>query len=378
MLFHHLTEEHAGEITVEQLRPAMQMRASRLPWLGRMHFAWNVDRLFNRFGDYPHWLRRQVDRFDLFHVVDHSYAQLVLELPPERTIVHCHDLDAFRCVLDPDLNRRPRWFRAMTQRSLDGFMRAAHVVCISASTKAELLRYGLFPEDQVSVIHLGVDRGFSRCPDPPSDAAADRLIGSCSSQQPCLLHVGSTIRRKRIDVLLRVFASILDEFPQARLIRVGGGFTEAQSRLAADLGLSDKIVLTPYLETAILAAVYRKAAILLQTSDAEGFGLPVIEALASGCPVVAADIAPLREAGGYAASYCPVGDVEAWSRSVLNLLRERVSASERWEHRRKVGQQHGAQFTWPETARKTAATYRRIWDARQRGTANGYAAKPSA
>jgi glycosyltransferase involved in cell wall biosynthesis len=89
-----------------------------------------------------------------------------------------------------------------------------------------------------------------------------------------VLHVGSTISRKRIDVLLRVFARVSREFPDFRLVRVGGGFTAEQSQIAEDLNLDGKIVQTPRLTTAQVGAVYRKAALLLQTSGAEGFGLP--------------------------------------------------------------------------------------------------------
>ncbi len=73
-------------------------------------------------------------------------------------------------------------------------------------------------------------------------------------------------------------------------------------------------------DRATLAAVYRRAALAFQPSDAEGFGLPVAEALACGTPVLASDIPVLREVGGAAASYAPVGDADAWSEAALALL----------------------------------------------------------
>ena len=74
--------------------------------------AFNADRLLNRFVHFPRYARRAVPRFGLFHVADHTYAQLVHALPAGRTGVYCHDLDAFRCLLDPAADPRPRWFRA--------------------------------------------------------------------------------------------------------------------------------------------------------------------------------------------------------------------------------------------------------------------------
>ena len=70
--------------------------------------------------------------FDLFHVVDHTYAQLVHALPADRTGVYCHDLDAFRCLLEPAADPRPRWFRALARRILTGMQKAAVVFHNSA------------------------------------------------------------------------------------------------------------------------------------------------------------------------------------------------------------------------------------------------------
>jgi glycosyltransferase involved in cell wall biosynthesis len=243
----------------------------------------------------------------------------------------------------------------MAQRSLNGFLRAGHVICVSEFTRANLLRHGLFPPDRVTVIHPGADPVFFASnsghePDPATPPAG----------QPYLLHVGSTIPRKRIDVLLRVFASVVPEFPDLLLVRVGGTLTAEQWRLAEELGVAGKVVQSRHLTKPELAAMYRQAAMVLQTSDAEGFGLPVVESLACGCPVVASDIAPLREAGGAAAEYCPVGDIEAWSETVIRLLREREKAPGDWEARRHRARQYAAGHLWSENANQTIAVYERV------------------
>ena len=122
MLSHYLGTGHSDEIVVEQLRPPMRRRLSRIALPGAARSAWNADRLFNRFIDYPRWLCRQADRFDLFHIIDHSYSQLVNVLPRDRTIVTCHDLDTFRCLIEPSRDPRPRWFRSMAKKTLNGFV----------------------------------------------------------------------------------------------------------------------------------------------------------------------------------------------------------------------------------------------------------------
>jgi glycosyltransferase involved in cell wall biosynthesis len=357
---------YSAEISAELVRPPLHRRFSRLPFLGGAGSAWNADRLCNRFVDYPSWLRKQTARFDLFHLIDHSYGQLVRELPRGSAVVTCHDLDTFRCLLEPGLEPRPRWFRQMAQRTLDGFLRAAHVLCPSNFTRSQILVHGLFPADRVTVIPPGVDPVFF------AEPAAALPEGFASiANRPYLLHVGSTIRRKRIDLLLRIFARVAEEFPDVVLVRVGGPFTAEQTQLAADLEVSRKIVHAPRLSKEQLALAYQNAAVLLQPSDAEGFGLPVIEAMARGAVVVASDIAPLREAGGSAAEYCVTGDIPGWSATVSGLLRERQASQDAWDARRRAARRHASAFTWPENARRTISIYRSVLNVAPSGTENG-------
>jgi len=356
MTMRHLIADHAEAIAATQLQPAMHRRLGRMPLMRGHRLARNADRFLNRFLDYPRWLRRQIDGFDIFHLVDHSYAQLIHELPPERTIVTCHDLDTFRCLIAPDREPRSRPFRLMTQRILDGLLKAAHVICVSDATQAALMKCGWFSADRVSVIHYGVHPILSVNSDPIVDSQVDRMLDAAPGA-PLLLHVGSGIPRKRIDLLLRIYARIRSEFPAARLIRVGSMLNEAQTKLAHELGVADGISVFPFLEKRPLAAVYRKATLLLQTSDAEGFGLPVIEAMACGCPVLASDIPPLREAGGLAAEFCVVGDIEGWAAAAMNILREPPDAR---EQRRVAALAQAARFSWPEAIAQTVRVYRRV------------------
>ncbi len=355
MLTTQFREHHAGEIAPEQLRPRWRARLSRIPLAGAAGLSRNADRLLNRFHDYPRWLRKQAAGFDLFHLIDHSYSQLVHELPAERTVVTCHDLDTFRCLLEPDVDPRPRWFRAMARRSLSGFERCAHVIAVSEATRAQLLQHGVCSSEQITVIPPGVDPAYFAPANYPPRTDRPR-----SEPGPYLLHVGSTIRRKRIDVLLRVFAEIRKDFPEIQLVRVGGELTAEQSELAAALDVDRGLVQKPSLSAAELASLYGGDAILLQTSDAEGFGLPVIESMASGCPVIASDIQPLREAGGDAAEYCAVADVAAWSGTLTRLLRERAESPDDWRARRERAQRHAQRFSWRRNAEQTVEVYRKV------------------
>ena len=188
-------------------------------------------------------------------------------------------------------------FRKMMQHVLDGFRTAALVACDSAATRDELVAWDLIARDKLRVVPLGVHPTCTPEPNPAADAEARRLLDGGPADALNLLHVGSTIERKRIDVLLEVFAGVRKEFPRARLVRVGGPFTPAQMKLVKHFKLENAIVVLPHLSREVLAAVYRQSALVLQPSEREGFGLPVIEAMACGTPVVASDLPVLRVVG---------------------------------------------------------------------------------
>jgi glycosyltransferase involved in cell wall biosynthesis len=115
----------------------------------------------------------------------------------------------------------------------------------------------------------------------------------------------------------------------------------------------------PRIESNLLAAIYRRAAVVLQPSEREGFGLPVVEALGCGTPVIASDLPVLREVGGDAAFYCPVGDVASWSEAVTKLLSETLDDESRARRcdLRQRGLTQAAKFSWAEYAKKMVALY---------------------
>src|SRR5213593_2380493 len=281
-MLEHGLGQFRGNLEATRLCPPMRRRLTRE---NRSHhkLMFNADRIFNRFWDYPRWLESQQERFDLFHVVDHSYSQLVHHLPADRTVVTCHDLDTFRSVLEPVREKRSCAFRAMTKHILSGLQKAARITCPSAAMRDEILAHGLVNRERISVISNGVHPSCSPKPDTSADDEARRLLGSWRPHD--LLHVGTTVPRKRIDVLLETLAQVRRQIPGARLIRVGGPFTADQAALACRLRITDSIVVLPRLEPSVLASIYRHASVSLLPSDREGFGLPLAEAMACGTPV---------------------------------------------------------------------------------------------
>jgi len=346
-----LQEEPALGIDPRLLRPRLLTLA--MPWHRRIP-SWQ--RVINRF-----WLYRRtlpaVRGLDVFHVVDHSYAHLVLHLPPGRTVVTCHDTDAFSPLVGgAHATGLPPF---LVKRIVEGLRRAAVVVCPSRVTAAAVVDSGLVPSSRVVVVPNGVDLEATDL--ETRDTRAAPLLGP-PGEFVDVLNVGSTIGRKRIDLLLKVFAEARRRYPRLRLVRVGGPFTASQERLARELGVRDHIVVLPLVDRTVLAAVYQRAALLLATSEREGFGLPVAEALAVGTPVIAADLPVVREVAADAATLVADPDERAWTSALCSLLDEHGTRPGSWLERVARARSRGAVFSWSRYARAMSAIYRETAD----------------
>ncbi len=305
-----------GEIEPSAFSIALPRLARRLPYLGDRR-AFNIDRGAGRFLAYLPLAARQRRKHDFFHVVDHSYAHLVHVLPGNRTGVFCHDLDAFRPILG---ERDPRWSALVrtTQSIVLRGLRSARLVFYSTHFVREAIeQWNVVPSSRLIHAPYGIAPEYRA--DPPPDPECERIVQSLRGRR-FLLHVGSNVDRKRLDVLFETFARLRPSFPELALVQAGADLTPAQAAHVARLGLEGQIVFAGRTSRVTLAPLYARAAAVLVTSDSEGFGLPAIEALACGAPLFASDIPVLREVGGRAAQYCRVGDPDEWAAEVRRFL----------------------------------------------------------
>ena len=250
-------------------------------------------------------------------------------------VVTVHDLSFER---HPDLftPRDRLLFRTLVPRSV---RRAARVLTVSEWTKRDLVeRYGI-ADSKIVVTPNGVDPAFA--PEGPSPNGS-----------PYALFVGALQRRKdpacAVEALGQVDADL-------RLLVVGpdkGAGTDLR-RIVAARGLGGRVELRGHVPKHELAALYRGAACLVFPSRYEGFGLPVLEAMASGTPVVATAAGALPEVAGDAAVLVEPGDPDALADGIRRALsdRERLVAA---------GLERARRFTWAEAARRTAAVYREL------------------
>ena len=229
---------------------------------------------------------------------------------------------------------------------------ANRIIVPSARTRGDLVaRFGADPR-RIEVVPLGLEPELGR----PEKADLDDLRGRLTAGRPYLLHVGGFDRMKDLPSLVGAFARLAPERPSLALVICGEARTPA-GREIADLvrkaGLEGRVVFPGRIVDAELPAVYAAAEAFVFPSRYEGFGLPPLEAMACGCPVVASSGGSLDDVLGEAAHLVPPKDATA-----LAVAIERVLDDELLRRRLvSAGQERAREFRWDETARRTAAVY---------------------
>ena len=261
---------------------------------------------------------------------------------PAPFVVTVHDLGHFHLA-----EMFPRWKRAVASRILaQAVDRAARVVVISEAGRRELVGRLPATAGRLECIPQGVAAGFGGGLDAAALARAEAL-------GPYLLCVGNRKPHKNLPVAVDVLARLRGrDAAGLRLVLAGqcmGEMDEVMARARA-LGVADAVTDLGEVDDALLAALYARAAVFLFPSLYEGFGLPVLEAMACGAPVVASDRAAVPEAVGDAGVLVDPLDVEAMAGAVRRLMEDGTHRSEMVRR----GRVRAAELTWERTARRTA------------------------
>ena len=249
----------------------------------------------------------------------------------------------------------PEWHAA---RTLIGFLplweatvdRAARFLCVSETTAHDLA--SRYPETRgrIAVARNGVDREFRPLSDP---AAAERTRRRFSGGRRFVLYLGTLEPRKNVETLVGACERLWSR-RRARpdLVLAGGAGWKSATlhRRIARSAFRDKIHVAGYAPRSVAVELYRAAEAFVYPSLAEGFGLPVAEAMACGVPVVASDIESLREVAGDAAIFVPPGDAAAFAREIERALEDDAAR----DMLREAGPRRAALFTWEDAAERTA------------------------
>ena len=232
-----------------------------------------------------------------------------------------------------------------------GIRRARRIIAVSESTKADLIRYTGISQDRITVIPNGVNHRVFR----PN--------GSKPAEFPYLLYVGSERPRKNLSRLLAAFAQLKrsGKFHNLKMVKIGSAgrsttFREATVEAVKGLGLDGDVIFTQHLTDQQLSAYYSSAIALVYPSLYEGFGLPILEAMACGCPVITSNLSSLPEVAGDIALLVAPNNIEGLYKAMVRVVADT-------DLRRQLiarGLKHSHKFSWAQTAAATLEVYREV------------------
>jgi glycosyltransferase involved in cell wall biosynthesis len=307
-----------------------------------LHRIWHRARL-------PIPIETAIGRVDLFHEPDFV---LPPTLPRVSTVLTVHDLTFVR---DPE-SAFPRLRRYLSRVVPRSVARATHILADSAATKTDLVELYHAPPDNITVLYGGVDARFAPVRDAERLAAvrAKYNIGP----DPFILGIGTIQPRKNYKRLIQAFATLHTAHPTLHLVIVGGKgwlyddiFAEVKR-----LGLEGCVLFPGFVDDDDLPALYSAADALAFPSIYEGFGLPILEAMACGTPVVTSITSSLPELAGDAALLVEPTDVDAIATALFRLLQE----SDLRHKLVAAGFEQARKFTWEKAAAQLLEIYERI------------------
>lgn len=272
---------------------------------------------------YPWRLRMRARWADIVHICDHSNAPYVFATGSKKTLVTCHDLLAVRSSMGDFPENVTGWSGRLYQKLiLRGLQRSAHIACASESTRNDVLRLVNKPPEQVSVVHNGLNYPYTRM---NTDEAAQILAArGITRDTHFLLHVGGNQWYKNRMGVLHIFVELIQHAGQAslKLVLAGKALTDEMRAYIAEYNIGNRVFELQDVENEELRALYSCATGLLFPSLYEGFGWPVIEAQACGCPVYTSAHPPMTEIGGDCAVYIdPRSPAKSATRIIEAILR---------------------------------------------------------
>ena len=284
-------------------------------------------------------------RIDLFHSPDFVLPPVAGRIP---TLLTVHDLSfvhfpqAYTATLVNYLNKVVPW----------SVGRASHILADSEATKADLMALWAVPAAKISVLYSGVDAQFRPVTDKRQLRQVRQRYGL--AETPYLLAVGTVQPRKNYQMLIRAFRPVAANWPHNLVIAGGHGwlYDDILAEVAAQ-GLAGRVIFTGFVDDADLPGLYTDATLSLMPSLYEGFGIPLLEAMACGVPILAADVSSLPEVAGEAGLLLPPTDEAAWSGAIHRLL----LSQERRLAMVAAGFHQARNFTWRRAARQLLSLY---------------------
>ena len=293
----------------------------------------------------------------IVHLPNQHFARYTLFLN-QPFIVTVHDLARLCIGFDPETISE----RILLKFDKRHIKKAAHIIAVSHHTKSDLIEQLKIPGDKITVIYNGVDQDVFK-----PRHTMPHFLGQVETQY--VLYVGSERPRKNLGRLFEAFALLKRDFPGLKLVKVGvpGRSERFRSKTMKELkrlGLIGEVIFPGYASDLDLARYYSAAALLAFPSLYEGFGLPPLEAMACGCPVVTSNTSSLPEVVGDAGVMVDPYDTAALARAIKQVLTD----SELRNNLVAKGRERARRFSWQKTAQLTGRVYEKIAAQQQRAS----------
>ena len=265
---------------------------------------------------------------------------------PVHFVVTVHDLFPFQF---PEIHSGPLP-RAVNQMLMrNAVRRAERIITPSAATALAVKQNFPASADRVLSIPEAADDRFQAARNPEGEAAWQVRLGI---RPPYVFYLGQWKAYKNLPMLLDAFKMLRRTHPNAQLVIAGDDPRHPEVRQAAAASPEGSVVLPGRLPESAVPDLYRGAAVVVLPSKAEGFGLPVIEAMACGVPVICSDLPVLHELADGVATFCDPNDPDAFARAIAQTLDAPSTA-----RARQLGIERAKSFTWERSARQTVEAY---------------------
>jgi len=302
------------------------------------------------------WNRLNFPKIDYFFFkkIDIVHSPTPLLIPTNgKCIITVHDLFFFK---NPDGTVR-EMRRGYPEKVYESIKKADGIICPSNFTKSEILRFFECREEKIRVIPHGVEETFKK---EPEEGFVKRVKEKYSLPPSYILFVGNIEPRKNLETLIDGFSIFEKKFPEIKLLIVGEkvmGFESIKKRIE-EKGLEGKVIFTGYVENRELSVIYRLSSVFVFPSLEEGFGLPILEAMASSVPVLASKTSSIPEVAGDCALYFSPDSPEEISEKLETILRNEKIRYEMVEK----GKKRVEEFSWVKCAEKTLEFYKEIFE----------------
>lgn len=290
-------------------------------------------------------MRLALDRPDVYHSPDFTLPVL----SRARSVVTVHDL-IFMKHPEGTSTKALLLYKTLTRISA---RKASRIIAISSYTAGDISRTLRIPEDKIRTVYQGVNPDLAAA---ASESDAPEIVRSLGIPEPFALFVGLLTPRKGVLTLVEAYEKSREAAGLRGLVLVGlpgSGYEQIQARVELS-SVRETIHFTGAADDRLLSALYRQAALFCLPSFHEGFGLPVLEAMLLGCPVIAADATSLPEVVADAGVLFPAGDAASLAEAIVKVSTDHQLR----DSLRLKGPERAAGFSWENTAHATLDVYR--------------------